>query len=85
MPLYEYRCRACGREFEALVRGTDLPECPQCHGRDLERALSVFGLSSKEKTQAAVKAAREQARKTTWREQAHAEVEAMQKHERGED
>jgi putative FmdB family regulatory protein len=42
MPLYEYACKQCDRQFELLVRGSDTPECPSCHGRDLERRLSVF-------------------------------------------
>jgi len=25
-----------------LVRASDTPECPSCHGKDLERRLSVF-------------------------------------------
>jgi putative FmdB family regulatory protein len=85
MPLHEYKCRTCAHEFEALVLSSTSPECPECHGRDLERLLSAFGLSTKEKTQAAVRAAREHLRCTTWRDNAHAEAEAMRKHERGED
>lgn len=42
MPLYEYSCKACDHQFEALVRGSEAPECPACQGRDLERRLSVF-------------------------------------------
>jgi putative FmdB family regulatory protein len=42
MPLYEYSCRQCNRQFEALVRNGETPECPACHGRELERRLSVF-------------------------------------------
>jgi putative FmdB family regulatory protein len=42
MPLYEYACKGCNHEFEALVRNADAPECPACHGHDLERRLSVF-------------------------------------------
>jgi putative FmdB family regulatory protein len=55
MPLFDYRCRACGREFEALVRPQDTvpPSCPACHGTDLERQLPTFAVSSAEKTQAA--------------------------------
>ena len=37
MPLFEYACRECDHEFEVLVRGSDAPECPSCHGRDLQR------------------------------------------------
>ena len=42
MPLYEYACKQCKHEFEALVRGATTPECPACHGQELERRLSVF-------------------------------------------
>ena len=42
MPLFEYACRQCDHQFEALVRGSEAPECPACHGSDLERRLSVF-------------------------------------------
>ncbi|MBZ5559344.1 MAG: zinc ribbon domain-containing protein [Acidobacteriia bacterium] len=55
MPLYDFQCRSCGHEFEALVRPADTvaPECPSCHGRDLKKLLSGFAVSSAEKTQAA--------------------------------
>jgi putative FmdB family regulatory protein len=42
MPLYEYACKACAHEFEALVHASDTPECPACHATALERRLSVF-------------------------------------------
>jgi putative FmdB family regulatory protein len=41
MPLYEYVCEKCQHPFEALVSGDDQAECPQCHGRDLSRQLSL--------------------------------------------
>jgi putative FmdB family regulatory protein len=54
MPLFDFRCRACGREFEALVRAQDAaPECPACRSADLERQLPTFAVSSAEKTRAA--------------------------------
>jgi putative FmdB family regulatory protein len=46
MPLYEFDCRTCHRRFETLVRGVETPECPSCHGTDLERALSTFAVST---------------------------------------
>jgi putative FmdB family regulatory protein len=61
MPLYDFHCRSCGHEFEALVRLPHTPECPACHGNDLERLLSTFAVSSEERTQAAAKTARKQA------------------------
>jgi len=42
MPLFEYACKECDHEFEALVRGTEAPECPSCHSKELQRRLSVF-------------------------------------------
>jgi putative FmdB family regulatory protein len=42
MPLFEYACKTCATEFEVLVRASEQPECPSCHGTALERKLSVF-------------------------------------------
>lgn len=46
MPIYEYACRGCGHHFEALVRGSEVPECPACSSQDIERLLSMFAVSS---------------------------------------
>ena len=47
MPIYEYRCKACAHEFEALVLPHKAePECPACHAKDLEKLVSGFALSS---------------------------------------
>ena len=42
MPLYEYACQTCAHQFELLVRSSEAPACPACHGTSLERKLSVF-------------------------------------------
>ncbi len=45
MPIYEYRCRSCGKQFEDLVRmGTpeEEIECPNCHEHHAQRLLSIF-------------------------------------------
>ena len=45
MPIFEYRCKQCDREFELLIwskgDGEDV-ECPQCSSREVERTLSCF-------------------------------------------
>jgi putative FmdB family regulatory protein len=42
MPIYEYRCEACGKTFEVLEYSVeDRPqECPDCGGRRLARLIS---------------------------------------------
>lgn len=42
MPIFEYACQQCGNAFEALVRSSTVPECPNCHSTELEKKLSVF-------------------------------------------
>lgn len=42
MPIYEYACRDCGREFELLVRASTAPACPHCQSTQLDKQLSVF-------------------------------------------
>jgi putative FmdB family regulatory protein len=46
MPLFEYRCLACDRQFELLIRGSAEPACPACGATRLERLLSMFAVSS---------------------------------------
>jgi len=47
MPIYEYICKECHHEFEALVYGKEKAECPKCHATKLETQLSVFAVSAK--------------------------------------
>jgi putative FmdB family regulatory protein len=47
MPIFEYICKECDHEFEALVFGQQKAECPKCHGKKLEPQLSVFAVSAK--------------------------------------
>jgi putative FmdB family regulatory protein len=58
MPIFEYACRTCGREFEALVRPGDAPACPACAGTDLEKLLSLPAIRSESTHGLAMKAAR---------------------------
>jgi putative FmdB family regulatory protein len=60
MPIYEYECRACGRQFELLVLAGTTPACPDCHGVELDRLLSGFAVSSEAVQQTNIKTARRQ-------------------------
>ncbi len=43
MPIYEYRCGACGHELDALQKMTDGPlrKCPECGKSQLRRLVSA--------------------------------------------
>ena len=42
MPLYEFRCNACERQFERLVRfNAANPECPNCSSANTSKLLSA--------------------------------------------
>jgi putative FmdB family regulatory protein len=45
MPLFDFRCRRCGNEFEALVRAGQPAVC-SCGSGDLEQLPSGFAVSS---------------------------------------
>lgn len=49
MPIYEYRCEACGHEHEVIQKASDalLVVCPACDARALKKKLtaSAFRLS----------------------------------------
>jgi putative FmdB family regulatory protein len=47
MPIFEYVCKECQHEFEALVYGKDKAACPKCESKKLEPKLSVFAVSAK--------------------------------------
>jgi putative FmdB family regulatory protein len=45
MPIYEYRCKACGHELEAMQKISDdkLVDCPACDQPQLQKQLSASG------------------------------------------
>ena len=62
MPLYEYRCRPCGYNFEHLqLRPSNVAECPACGSRDLEQLISLTSMSSESTRQASLQAAHRKA------------------------
>ena len=79
MPLYEFRCLACGHEFEALVRGQERPACENCHSTELERLLSMFAVSSESTRQTSLNRARK-ANKKVLRDKAIADQEEIDHH-----
>jgi|DewCreStandDraft_4_1066084.scaffolds.fasta_scaffold32119_3 putative FmdB family regulatory protein len=47
MPIYEYICRNCGHEFEALLKKmSDAPgPCPKCGSAKLTKKFSPFAVA----------------------------------------
>lgn len=43
MPIYEYRCEACGHEMDALQKISDAPltDCPECGAPALKKKISA--------------------------------------------
>lgn len=43
MPIYEYRCKACNHDMEALQKMSDAPltDCPECGAPELRRLVSA--------------------------------------------
>ena len=47
MPIYEYRCQGCGKDFEKyLPRVASAAVCPNCASSEVARKLSVFGMKT---------------------------------------
>lgn len=49
MPIYEYRCEACGHDLEVIQRFSDaqLTTCPACGKETLKKQLSAAGFQLK--------------------------------------
>ena len=43
MPIYEYRCHSCNKQFQSLIMKVEEEEaliCPECGGSDLKKLIS---------------------------------------------
>jgi len=59
MPIYDYICSECDKIFEALVRGSAPPPCPECGSTKVQKLVSkpapqgkTAGIISSARTQA---------------------------------
>lgn len=51
MPVYEYKCSACGKIFEAFLKNsTEKAKCKNCGSASLERLFSAFAVGASTKT-----------------------------------
>ncbi|MBF0566303.1 MAG: zinc ribbon domain-containing protein [Nitrospirae bacterium] len=49
MPIFEYKCCKCNADFEKLVYGDKVIECPACGSSETKKKMSLFGVSGVEK------------------------------------
>lgn len=49
MPIYEYECKDCGHQLEAIQKISDAPltECPECGKSSLQKQISASGFRLK--------------------------------------
>ena len=49
MPIYEYRCNACGHQLEVMQKLSDpeLSDCPSCDQPELRKLISTVGFRLK--------------------------------------
>jgi putative FmdB family regulatory protein len=47
MPIFDFRCQKCGKEFERLVLGEqEQVSCPECESREINRLVSTFSCTT---------------------------------------
>jgi putative FmdB family regulatory protein len=81
MPLYEFKCLACSREFETLVRPGTEPSCPACGGTNLERLISTsFSVKGNPGLSPAARRAVQKQQSAQHRDQAAFQEEIEKKH-----
>ena len=46
MPIFEYHCMKCDKDFEVLVLGNQKITCPTCNGKKVKKLVSCFSHKS---------------------------------------
>jgi putative FmdB family regulatory protein len=49
VPLYNYHCDVCDKQFELLVRSADVPACPTCGTVQIRRLISAIAPAGRAK------------------------------------
>lgn len=81
MPIYDYVCKKCKHQFEALVLGDTKPVCAACGHAELERLFSLPTVKS-ESTKDLSKRAAQRRDKAQAKDQMHEQLKYEQSHDR---
>jgi len=57
MPIYEFHCDTCEKDFECLVFGNEKAVCPSCNNKKVKKIMSACTFYSKGSHGQTVKAA----------------------------
>ena len=58
MPIFDYKCAACGHTFEALVLKGKAPVCAACGSASLEKLMSLPAVKSSTSADLAMRSAK---------------------------
>mgnify|MGYP001066138142 CR=1 FL=1 len=49
MPIFDYTCRDCGKNFDIMISNNkkDQVRCPECASKNVKQKLSVFNTGAK--------------------------------------
>ena len=83
MPIYDYKCRKCGSQFELLVLKTTIVACPDCASAELDQLISSgFAVSSESSRQTNLQRARKRyANSNDRKDKQVAEAEHIREHQ----
>ncbi len=80
MPIFDYVCNDCQHPFEALVRGSAAPVCPECGSESLEKQPALPSLKTSSTRGLAMQAAKRRD-KAQGAERTHAQREYELNHD----
>ncbi len=41
MPIYDFTCEACEKDFEDIVIQSEMPDCPHCGSKQIQKKVSA--------------------------------------------
>lgn len=80
MPIFDFKCVKCGHRFEELVRGDQVPACPNCAAGNAEREFPLSVAVSTPKSRARTSAIARRAAKAVHQDKQVAEAESLRHH-----